>query len=110
MFRSIDFICFRKAAFFFSTSLCLISCAGLPPIKEYSLARSALLQAKKYRADKYYPNYYSKAVKLYRSGKADFKGRYFDSAGRRFESAMEYAEQSEDLTRVKRAKTGDHGF
>ena len=87
-----------------------VSCAGLPPIKEYSLAREALLQAKKSGADKHHPNYYAKALKSYRAGKASFKDRYFDRAGDHFESAVEYAERSEDLTRVKRARVGDHGF
>ncbi|MCY4513181.1 MAG: hypothetical protein OXB86_05795 [Bdellovibrionales bacterium] len=88
----------------------LVSCAGLPPIKEYSLAREAISQAEKHKADKHYPGYYGKALKLYRSGESAFKDRYYDRAGDRFEEAAEYAERSEDLTRIKRARVGDHGF
>ena len=88
----------------------LISCAGLPPIKEYSLAREAISQAERHKADKYYPGYYGKALKLYRSGESAFQDRYYNRARNRFEEAAEYAERSEELTRIKRARVGDHGF
>ena len=88
----------------------LVSCAGLPPIKEYSLAREALSHAEKHRADKYYPSYYGKAVKLYRQGQSAYRDRYYGQAGDRFQEALKYAERAEDLTRIKRARSGDHGF
>ena len=106
---------FTKPPYFFilivSGVICsLVSCAGLPPIKEYSLAREAISHAEKHRADKHYPGYYSKALNLYRFGESAFKDRYYGKARDRFEEALEYAERAEDLTRIKRARVGDHGF
>lgn len=110
MFRFTEFVQSFIVIFWVICILLLASCAGLPPIKEYSLAREALSQAKKYRADKNYPNYYQKALKLYRFGQSAFRDRYYGRARDHFMESMEYAEKSEDLTRVKRAREGDHGF
>ena len=110
MCRSINLRFFLFAVSWLGFILLFVSCAGLPPIKEYSLAREALSHAEKHRSDKHYPGYYGKALKLYRQGESAYKDRYYGRAENRFEEALEYAERAEDLTRIKRARAGDHGF
>ncbi len=90
--------------------LFLISCAGTPPVKEYSLARTALQAAKKFEANKYNPKLYRKAVYFYRKGSHSFDKRLYGQAKDYFNQCLEMAEKSEDLTRWTRYKKGDYSL
>ena len=91
----------------FLLSLVLISCAGTPPIKEYAIAKQALISAKKHKSHIYFPQRYKNAIKLYKKGTSSFKDRYYGQARNYFEEVIEQGEQAENLTRINRGKRGD---
>ena len=84
-----------------------ISCAGTPPLKEYTLARSALKHAKKYQAGTYAPLDYRKSISLYREAQAHFKNRYYGSAREAFRESRDMAEKAEEVSRWKEYKQGN---
>ncbi|MGI9548987.1 MAG: hypothetical protein ACR2M7_03270 [Bdellovibrionales bacterium] len=96
----------------FVTISCLFlsSCAGIPPVQEYSLAYTALRAAEKFEAGKYAPTPYRKAIYYYRKGKKSFNKRLYIQARDLFEKCLESAEESENLTRWDRYKKGDHSL
>ena len=91
-------------------SLGLVSCAGMPPVQEYSLARTALTAAKKFEADKYHAKSYRKARYFYKKGRDSFDQRIYVLAKKYFDQCREVAEKSEDLTRWTKYKKGDYSL
>ncbi len=89
------------------TFLFWVSCAGIPPIQEYTLARTALVAAKKFEANKYNPKSYRKAVYFYKKAKVSFDQRLYELSREYFNQCLEFAEKSEDLTRWTKYKEGD---
>ena len=88
-------------------SFFLSSCAGLPPSKDYSLARSALSIARKYGAEELASGHYRKAFDLYRKGQSFFKDRFYALAQDKFLESMEYSEKAENISRLKKYRKGD---
>jgi len=96
--------------FFNSLFLTLISCAGMPPVQEYNLARTALHAAKKFKASQYAPKSYRKALYSYKKGQKAFENRFYGQAREYFEQCVEEAEKSENITRWIRYKKRDHSL
>ena len=93
--------------FFFLFSFFLLSCVGTPPLKEYSLARSALKHAKIHGAKSHASGVYRQAVSLYREAQSHFKGRYYGSAGEAFKESRELSEKAEEVSRWQKYEKGD---
>ena len=91
-------------------SIFLSSCAGTPPLKEYSLARTALFHAKKFEANKYQPQTYERSRYFYRQGKKSFNERFYSEARDFFEQSIKNAERAENITRWKKYKKGDYSL
>ena len=85
-------------------SYLLISCAGTPSTKEYSLAKVAIDFATKYSNQS---KALQKSNSLYNKGERAFKNRYYGQAERYFQDAMELAEGVENKQRLQRYKKGD---
>ena len=85
----------------------LSACAGLPPNKEYNLAKTALSMAKQHGSEAEAPKYYEKALSLYREAQTLFKKRIYDLAQIKFTESMKQSEKAENISRLKRYKQGD---
>ena len=93
--------------FFFLCSSFLLSCVGTPPLKEYSLARSALKYAKAHGAKRHASGAYTQAISLYREAQSHFKSRYYGSAREAFTESRELSEEAEEVSRWKKYEKGD---
>ena len=89
------------ACFFFS------SCAGLPPHKEYNLAKTAIDTAQTHGAQEQAPKHYKKALLLYQEAQVLFQKRIYDLAQIKFIESMKQSERAENITRLKKYKRGD---
>lgn len=85
----------------------MASCAGLPPLKDYNLARSALKMAGEHGAEELAPIHYKKALSLYRTGQSLFNDRFYSSAQDKFLESKKGSEKAENISRLKKYKQGD---
>ena len=84
-----------------------LSCVSTPPYKDYALAQSVLLNAKKFSADKIVPKYYSKSLILYKKAVLSYKQKDYEKAGLLFEDSIKFAEKAELQARIKQKKDQD---
>lgn len=101
-----------KAALISALSMIFIffgGCAGVAPVQDYTLTRTAMDYARKAGAASYAPGYWYKAEEYYRKAKDQYEGRYYDKAKSLFYKARRYAEQAETKSRIKRSDASE-GF
>ena len=85
----------------------LVGCATTAPLREYTLARTAIQSAKHHDAARYAPALWQEAENAFESGENLFrKGEYRDSQVY-FEDAQEYAERAENASRLQKLKSGE---
>lgn len=84
-------------------------CAGAPPVREFTLARTAIDAARKAGAPRYASGFWNRAEEHYRRASVSYKDRYYEEAKKLFKKARVYAEKAENSTRLKKFKSGD-GF
>ena len=93
--------------------ICIVTfgsgCAGAPPVKDFTLARTAIDAARKAGAPRYAPGFWNRAEEHYRRASILYKDRYYEEAKQLFKKARVYAEKAENSTRLKKFKSGD-GF
>lgn len=85
----------------------LFACVGLPPNKDYNLAKSALDMARKHGAEWESPEYYRKAVSFYKAGQAFFEEKLYGKAEDQFLKSRRYSEKAENIIRLKKYSQGD---
>lgn len=88
-------------------SFCLAGCTTPVPLLDYSLARSAIEAAKNVEAVKYSPSHWHQASEYYRTATLLYKDGRYEEAKENFVQARAFAEKAENLTRLKRFKSGD---
>lgn len=77
-----------------------MGCSSLPH-KEYALAQSALIAAKKAEAQKFSAKHYSKALSLYQKGASLYKQKSYEEAKNFFLESLKEAEKAEFKARRK---------
>ena len=98
--------CYFKRAFFAFIGLFLIiSCAGVPPKRDYAEAKMALLSAEKSGARLESPVKYDKALKYLKLSERAFYERFYSEAERYALMAKSLAEEAEDEV-LKKKKGG----
>lgn len=80
------------------------SCVSTIPNKEYAIAQTVLLTAKKFEADKRFPKLYSKALTLYQRGVSLYKKQNYDESRTFFEESIQLAERAEFKSRLQQIK------
>lgn len=83
------------------------ACSTPQPLLEYTLARTAMEAAKNVEAVKYAPSHWYQATEYYRTATLLFKDKKYDVAKSNFDLARVYAEKAENLSRLKKFKSGE---
>lgn len=91
----------------FSLIFFLTGCTTPVPLLDYSLARSAIESARGVEAVKYSPSHWHQASEYYRTATLLYKDGRYEEAKENFIQARAFAEKAENLTRLKRFKSGD---
>ena len=91
----------------FLTVFFLAGCETLPPLDDYSLARSAMESATLVESGKYSPGFMHKAEAAYQRAEAFFHDNEFEQARGEFRSARLWAEKAENSARLIRFKNGE---
>ena len=94
-------------AAFLAAAAQLSACAGLPPLKERHLAAKALEMARVHRAAEFAPSHFLRSKKLYKEALRLYEDRYYGLAKGRFQEARRESERAENISRLKKHKTGD---
>ena len=98
--------CHIKRAFFaFIVLFLLVSCAGVPPKRDYAFARMAIMSAEKSGARLDSPIKYDKALKYLKLSERAFYERLYSEAEKYALLAKSFAEEAEDET-LKKKKGG----
>ncbi|MEQ1875233.1 MAG: DUF4398 domain-containing protein [Bdellovibrionia bacterium] len=84
------------------TLFLLAGCQTNPPVREYTLARTALDSAKRIEAVRIAPAYFHKAEEAFRRAELEFKREEYSEAKDHFTLAREYAEKAENSARLQR--------
>ena len=91
--------------------LCLLSCllglthcASTGLHKDFVIAKTALSRAKKFQADKLYPNTYTKADNFYRKAVSFYNQENHEESQTYFQESIKWAEKAELKARLKLAK------
>ncbi len=82
--------------------LIFVGCTSNPPLREYTLARTALDSARRIEAVRVAPAFFHKAEESYRKAELQFKKEQFDEAKDQFVMARDYAEKAENAARVQK--------
>ena len=82
-------------------------CATPKPLLDYTLARSAIESAKNVEAVRFAPAHWHQASEYYRTATLQYKDGKFEVAKENFNLAQAFAEKAENLTRLKKFKSGD---
>ncbi len=90
----------KQAQIFLFFGLLLTACVGAPPLRTYTIARTALESAKKVEATRGSPEIMHKAEESYRQGEFYYKNKDYSSAASFFEESIRYAEDAENRTRL----------
>ncbi|MGE3972934.1 MAG: DUF4398 domain-containing protein [Bdellovibrionales bacterium] len=77
------------------------SCVGRPPIKNYTLARTAIEAARKVDGLRYSPEVFHRAEEFYRKGEIYYKNHEYANAESAFEEARLNAEKAENEARMR---------
>jgi hypothetical protein len=80
--------------------LSLTACIGQPPLRTYTIARTAIQAAKRAEADRAAPEDMGLAEEAYRRGEFYFKNKDYSSASDEFEKAIHFAEDAENTARL----------
>jgi hypothetical protein len=91
----------------FSFLFFLAGCATPVPLLDYSLARSAIESARSVESVKYSPSHWHQASEYFRTATLLYKDKRYEEAKENFIQARAFAEKAENLTRLKRFKSGD---
>jgi hypothetical protein len=83
------------------------ACTTPQPLLEYTLARTAMEAARNVDAVKYAPSHWYQATEYYRTATLLFKEKKYDDAKNNFDLARVYAEKAENLSRLKKFKSGE---
>lgn len=75
-----------------------------PPVKEYTLAQTAMKYAKAAKASHYSSAYWHKAERSYRRAKRHYKEGRYEEAREMFYEARMYAEKAENKSRLVQHK------
>ena len=86
--------------------LVLAGCQTNPPLREFTLARTALESAKRIEAVRVAPAFFHKAEEAYRKAELEFKKEQYSEAKEHFNLAREYAEKAENSARLQRTGGG----
>ena len=84
--------------------LFLTACVSTIPNKEYAIAQTAILTAKKFEADKRFPKLYSKALAFYQKGVSLYKKQNYDESRSLFEESIQLTEKVEFKARLQQLK------
>jgi hypothetical protein len=107
-FRNCSLICSRiLAVAFLMLSFTLFGCESIPPVDDYTLARTALDAAKVVESGKYSPGFMHKAEAAYQKAQVLFTDRDYDEARAEFKAARIWAEKAENSARLIRFKNGE---
>jgi hypothetical protein len=79
---------------------------GPPPYEDYSLARVARQAARDAESAQYSMNNWSRADDTYQKGQKAWNDGDFDVARKYFKQSIEYSERAENISRLKKFKTG----
>lgn len=82
-------------------------CATPKPLLEYTLARSAIEAAKNVEAVRFAPAHWHQAGEYYRTASLQYTDGKNEEARENFRLARAFAEKAENLTRLKKFKSGD---
>ena len=86
----------------------LAACVVIPlPIEEHTLARAALSSARDAGAERLAPGLWYKAEENYRRGEKFLKDKDNESAKKNFLRAIEFSEQAENSSRLKKFESGE---
>lgn len=88
----------------------LVGCkviAAPPPYEEYTLARAAIRAAQDVDSPRFAPSVWNKAEENFRAGQKSYKEADYDQAKKFFQSALQFAEKAENVTRLKKFQSGD---
>lgn len=100
----------KRAKSVWSLILLLIAigaCAGPRPLKDFTLARTAIESARRVEAGRLAPKYWNKAGLHYRNGIYYFKQNLRSKAQEQFVKSRKFAEKAENQSRIKKFQTGD---
>ena len=99
-----------KPFWFLLTSVVLIgatACVGPRPLKEFTLARTAVDYARYVGAPHLAPGFFYKAEQHYNKGVECLKKNARYEARDHFVKAKKYAEKAENKTRIKKFQSGE---
>ncbi|MBT4761892.1 MAG: DUF4398 domain-containing protein [Bdellovibrionaceae bacterium] len=82
-------------------------CVGPAPVLEYNLAQESLVRAKYVGATKFASGHWHQANRFYDKAKKHYENREYSQARNFFEKARLSAEKAENLSRVKKFKSGE---
>lgn len=82
-------------------------CSTPAPLREYTLARTAIQSAKQHDSARYAPALWQEAENAFESGENLFRRGEFRESQVYFEDAQEYAERAENASRLQKLKSGE---
>jgi hypothetical protein len=85
----------------------LTACSTVPPLDEYTLARTALEAARERDAARYAPSYWHRAEESYRKGEQHFREEEYEDADEQFRESRSFAEKAENMARLQKYKSGE---
>ena len=98
----------QKVSYLLLFLSCLLAgCVSTPPHTEFAVAKSALLRAKKFQADKLYPQVYLRALAFYKKGAYNYKRQNHLKARNSFETSIQLAEKAEFKARSKKIRQAE---
>ena len=77
-----------------------LGCVGRPPLRTYTIARSALDSARKAEGARNAGQQMHKAEEAYRRGEFYFKSKDYSAAAEEFENTIKFAEEAENIARL----------
>lgn len=78
-----------------------------PPYEDFTIAKAAIRAAEEVDAVKFAPAVWAKAEESYRNAQMAYKDRDYGDAKKFFRQTVKYAEQAEEITRLKKFESGD---
>lgn len=78
----------------------LAGCVGKPPLRTYTIARTALESAKRAEGARSAAEDMHKAEEAYRRGEFYYRNRDFAAAADEFEDTIKFAEEAENTARL----------
>lgn len=85
----------------------MIACTHEAPVRDYTLARTALQAAKEAEASRYAPVLWNSAESNYRKAELAYKANEFEIAKDYFRDSKQFSERAENAARSQKLKTED---